>query len=208
MRRRHHRGAGAALTRRCCATWPAHAPNGQRCSALPPRCPRAAPALPPRCLPRMAFYSPLASRCSHPCCTTCATSVTRRIFAAPRYSPSTAAPRRSLIARRRAARAACSPPRRPPPRSSLNAPLARRQLAQCQPTRRTPPHRPRSASLTAPLAHFCLSRRAAPSGPTLHRAARAPLAAPSRRSPPRRSRAASLTAPLAACHRALRMSTA
>jgi len=47
MRRRHHRGAGAALTRRCCATWPAHAPNGQRCSALPPRCPRAAPALPP-----------------------------------------------------------------------------------------------------------------------------------------------------------------
>ena len=104
-----------------------------------------------------------------------------------------------------------SPPRRSPPRRSrrlltaappasalITAPLARRQLAHRQPTRRTPPHRSRTASLAAPLAHLCLSRRAAPSGPTLHRAACAPLAGPSRRSPPRRSRIASLTAPLAA----------
>ena len=84
-----------------------------------------------------------------------------------------------------------SPPRRSPPRRSrrlltaappasalITAPLARRQLAHRQPTRRTPPYRSRTASLAAPLAHLCLSRRAAPSGPTLHRAACAPLADP------------------------------
>jgi len=130
-----------------------------------------------------------------------------------RTPPRRLLPRRSLTARCRAARAACSLRRRPPLRSSLTAPLARRQLAHRQPTRRTPPCRSRSASLTAPLAHFCLSRRVAPSVPTLHRVARAPLAAPSaplarrithctaRRLPPRRCHHA-------ARHRALRMSTA
>mmetsp|Transcript_14024 Transcript_14024/g.33090 ORF Transcript_14024/g.33090 Transcript_14024/m.33090 type:complete len:104 (+) Transcript_14024:308-619(+) len=48
--------------------------------------------MPPRCSPRTSLYSPPAS-CSHPqCCTACAASVTRRIFAVLRHSLFTAAP--------------------------------------------------------------------------------------------------------------------
>ena len=184
MRRRLH-GAGAALTRRCCATWPAHAPNRQRCSA------------PPRAPPRTAFYSPLASRCLHPCCTTSAASVTHRVFAAPRYSaftvtPPTPAPlahrspwcrsRRLLTAAPPASAlitdcAAPSAPARSPPADAPHAtsPLALRLTYRAA----------RSLLLVAP----CRSIRAH-SAPRCSRTAGRPLAPLASH----RSRAASLTA--------------
>ena len=160
----------------------------RRIDSAAPRCPRAAPALPPThgllLATRESLFAPLLYNV---CCLRYASHLRRAalltVHRRAARSPLAAAPlaprsppRRSLTARRRVARAACSPPRRPPPRSSLTAPLARRQLAQRQPTRRTPPHRSRSASLTAPLAHFCLSRRAAPSAPRCSRTASRPLA--------------------------------
>ena len=189
------------------------------------RCPRAPP-------PRTAFYSPLASRCLHPRCTTSAASVTRRVSAAP-PAPAPFAhrslPRRSprllphyctLAPPAPAPLAHRSLPRRSrrlltaaPPASALITDCAARSAPARSPPADAPHARAARHLAACAPPHFCLSGRVAPSVPTLHRVARAPLATPSaplarrithrtaRRLPPRRCHRA-------ARHRALRMSTA